>query len=88
MASHRGSHTTTDVNPEMIPCVQPGNGTPHDKYNLRSIAHTRTNRKDDIFMQRRLYIDEAHMALDIFRFAVFFGVEVKSVIFFFFECPG
>ena len=23
-------------------------------------------------MQRRLYIDEAHMALDIFRFAVFF----------------
>ena len=45
-----------------------------------------TNRKNDIFMQRRLtklyiyigvgvrdlYIDEAHMALDIFRFAVFF----------------
>ena len=31
-----------------------------------------TNRKDDIFMQRRLYIDEAHTALDIFRFAVFF----------------
>ena len=27
-------------------------------------AHT--NRKDNIFMQRRLYIDEAHMALDIF----------------------
>ena len=36
------------------------------------IAHAVTNRKDDIFMQRRLYIDEAHMALDIFRFAVFF----------------
>ena len=26
---------------------------------------------NDIFMQRRLYIDEAHTALDIFRFAVF-----------------
>ena len=24
-------------------------------------------------MQRRLYIDEAHTALDIFRFAVFFS---------------
>ena len=34
--------------------------------------HVRRNRKDDIFMQRRLYIDEAHTALDIFRFAVFF----------------
>ena len=45
---------------------------PHDKYNIRGIAHARTNRKDDIFMQRRLYIDEAHTALDIFRFAVFF----------------
>ena len=36
------------------------------------MAHARTNRKDDILMQRRLYIDEAHMALDIFRFAVSF----------------
>ena len=27
----------------------------------------RANRKEDIFMQRRLYIDEAHMVLDIFR---------------------
>ena len=29
--------------------------------------------KNDIFMQRRLYIDEEHTALDIFRFAVFFN---------------
>ena len=36
------------------------------------MSHARTNRKDVIFMQRRLYIDEAHTALDIFRFAVFF----------------
>ena len=36
------------------------------------MAHARTNRKDDIFMQRRLYIDEAHMALDIFCFTVSF----------------
>ena len=35
-------------------------------------AHARTNRKDDIYMQRRLFIDEAHTALDIFSFAVFF----------------
>ena len=48
---------------------------PHsDKYNIRGIAHVRTNRTDDIFMQRRLYIDEADTALDIFRFAVFFSI--------------
>ena len=38
----------------MSSCVQTGNGTPHDKYDIRGIAHVRTNRKDDIFMQRRL----------------------------------
>ena len=67
MTSHLDSHTTTDVKPEMIPGVYTGNGIPHDKYNIRGIAHVRTNRKDDIFMQRRLYIDEAHTVLDIFR---------------------
>ena len=41
-------------------------------YAACGIAHVRTIRKDNIFMQRRLYIDEAHTALDIFRFAVFF----------------
>ena len=54
----------------MIPGVQAGNGIPNDKYNIRGIAYAHTNRKDDIFMQRQLYIDKAHMALDIFRFAV------------------
>ena len=34
--------------------VQTGNGTSHDKYDIRGIAHPRTNRKDDIFMQRRI----------------------------------
>ena len=67
MTSHRDSHTITDVNREMIPGVQTGNGIPHDKYNIRGIAHVRTNRKDDIFRQRRLYIDKSHMVLDIFR---------------------
>ena len=38
----------------MLSGVQTGNGTPHDKYNIRGIAHVRTNRTDDIFMQRRL----------------------------------
>ena len=77
MTSHLDSHTTTDVKLDMLSGVQPGNGIPHDKYNIRGIAHARTNRKDDIYMQRRLvqrllYIDEARTALDIFRFAVFF----------------
>ena len=56
----------------MLPGVQTGNGTPHDEYDIRGIAHARTNRKDNIFMQRQLYIDKAHIALDIFCFAVFF----------------
>ena len=33
---------------------QTGNGIPHDIYNICGIAHACTNRKDDIFMQRRL----------------------------------
>ena len=73
MTSHNDSHTTTDVKPGMIPGVQTRNGIPHDKYNRHGIAHARANSKDDIFMQRQLYIDEAHTALDIFRFAVFFS---------------
>ena len=67
MTSSSDSHTITDVKPEMIQGVQTRNGIPHDKYGIRGIAYVHTNRKDDIFMQRWLYIDEAHMALDIFR---------------------
>ena len=33
---------------------QTGNGIPHDKFDTRGIADVRTNRKDDIVMQRRL----------------------------------
>ena len=73
MTSYLDSHTTTDVQPEMLSGVQTGNGILHNKYNIHGIAHTRTNKKDDIFMQRRLYIEEALTALDIFRFAVFFS---------------
>ena len=65
MTSHLEGHTTTDVKLDMLSGVQTGNGIPHDRYNIRGIAHARTNRKDDIFMQRRLYIDEAHKALNI-----------------------
>ena len=72
MNSHRYGHTTTDVKPEMIPGGLTGNGIPHDKFDVRGIAHACTNRKDNIFMQRRLYTDKAHMALDIFSFTVFF----------------
>ena len=39
MTSHLDSHTTTYVKPEMIPGVLTGNGIPHDKYDVRSIAH-------------------------------------------------
>ena len=53
MTSHLNSHRTTDIKPEMLSGVQNGNGTPHNKYNIHGIAHAQTNRKDDIFMQRR-----------------------------------
>ena len=65
MISHLNSHGTTDIKLEMLSGVQTGNGTPHDRYNIRGIAHAHTNRKDDIFMQRRLYIGHAHTALNI-----------------------
>ena len=39
----------------MLSGVQTGNEIPHDRYNIRGIAHAHTNRKDDIFMQRRLW---------------------------------
>ena len=54
MTSQLDGHTTNDVKPEILSGVQTGNGTPHDKYNIRGIVHARTNRKDDIFMQRQL----------------------------------
>ena len=54
MTSHLESHGKTDIKPEMLSAVQTGNGTSHDKYIIRGIAHPRTNRKDDIFMQRQL----------------------------------
>ena len=59
---HLDNHATTDVKLEMIT----RSGITNDKYDVPGIAHARTDRKDDIFMQRRLYIDEAHTALDIF----------------------
>ena len=52
MTSHHNSHTTTDVKPEMISGVETGNGIQHIKYDIRGIAQARTDRKDEIFMQR------------------------------------
>ena len=92
MTSHLDSHTTNDVKSEMLSGVQTRNGIPHDKFNIRGTAQARTNRKDDIFMQRwlvqsftyilewgarNLYIDKARMALDIFCFEVFFGPNIS-----------
>ena len=51
--SHLDSHTTNDVKPEMLSGVQTGNRIPHDRYNVRGIAHARSYKKDNIFMQRR-----------------------------------
>ena len=39
MTSHLDSHMTTDVKPDMLSGVQTGNGIPHDRYNIRGIAH-------------------------------------------------
>ena len=66
MTSPHDSHTTTNVIPEMIPGVYTGNGIPHDKYDVRCIAHARTDIKDNVLMQRQLYIEEAHTTLDTF----------------------
>ena len=74
MTSHLNSHRTTDIIPKTLSGIQTRNGTPHGKYNIRGIAHARTNRKDDIFMRRRL----VHTALDIFRFAAF--LQSKRII--------
>ena len=38
----------------MLSGVQTGNRIPHDRYNVRGIAHARSYIEDDIFMQRRL----------------------------------
>ena len=54
MTFHLNSQGTTDIKPEMLSGVQTGNGTPHDRYKIRGIAHVHTNRKDEIFVQRRL----------------------------------
>ena len=54
MTSHLDSHTTTDIKMGMLSGVKTRNGIPHDKYNICGITNARTNRKDDIFMQRRL----------------------------------
>ena len=54
MTSHLDSHTTNDVQPEMLSGVQTGNRIPHNEYNVRGIAHALAYIKDDIFMQRRL----------------------------------
>ena len=61
MTSHLDSHTTTDVKPDMLSGVQTGNGIPHDRYNICGIAHGRTNRKDNIFMQRQLAQSFTHI---------------------------
>ena len=49
MTSHLDSHTTTDFEPDMLSGVQSRYEIPHDEYNVRSIAHTRSYKKDDIF---------------------------------------
>ena len=87
LSSSLDSHGTTDIKPEMSSGVQTGNGTSHDKYNIRGKQKRRhfyaktTSAKLYIYIEvraRDLYIDEAHTVLDIFpacclvRFVAFF----------------
>ena len=39
--------------------TEDGNGIQHNKYDVHGIAQARTDRKVNIFMKRRLYIDGA-----------------------------
>ena len=78
MTSHLDSHKTTVIKPEMLSGAQTGNGTPHGKYNIRGIAHARTNRKDDSFMQRRL-VQNVTYIMEIFHFVVFFSLKEDTV---------
>ena len=80
MTSHLNSHGTTDIRPEMLSGVQTGNGTPHDKYNIRGIASAHKQKRRHFHAKttsaklyyyigvswRDLFIDEAHTMLDIF----------------------
>ena len=76
MTSHFNSHRTPDIKPEMLSGVLTGNGTPHDKYNIRGNAQKRrhfhaktTSAKLYIYIgvgSRDLFIDEANTALGIF----------------------
>ena len=43
----------------MLTGVQIGNGIPHERYNVRGIAHARTNRKDDQVKSLHLYWSRA-----------------------------
>ena len=72
----------------MLSGVQTGIGTPQDKYDIRPCAHKQkrqhfhaktTSAKLYLYIGvgvRDLYIDEAHTALDIFRFAAFFNQKI------------
>ena len=81
MTSPLDSHRTTDIKPEMLSGVQTGNGTPHCKYNMRGIAHIRTKRKDDIFMQRRLLIERFQdSALPYIAVEVIFNDRKKKLM--------
>ena len=53
MTSYLDSHRTTHIKPKKLSGFQAGNATPHDKFDICGNAHVRTNRKDNIFMQRR-----------------------------------
>ena len=45
MTSDLDSHTTTDLELEMVSGVPTGNGIPCEKYNIRDIAHGHRNKK-------------------------------------------
>ena len=58
MTSHFDSHMTTDVKPDMLSGVQPGNGIPHHRYNIHGIymcaqtEKTKFSCKDDCTLMK------------------------------------
>ena len=85
MTSHLDSFGTTDIKPEMLSGVQTGNGTAHDKYNIRhwSCAHKQKRRHFHAKTTgAKLYIYIGVGAMDLYidepniMFGYFFGFKI------------
>ena len=55
MTSHLDSFGTTDIKPKILSGVQTGNGTAHDKHDIRGTAHACKNRRADYYKASHIY---------------------------------